>query len=158
MAWLNSTTLNNWLDSRIADQGTNDADAASRNATVITELLDAAQQQIESAISTSKQYSVPLADEEVNAQMRRWQAHLAIYWLMSRRAGEVPSKVEQNYRVAMNELDMVRKGEMILNATDEGAGNAQSVMRYRQLTADEKFGAGLPSTNAFWRHVSSDTN
>lgn len=123
MAWLTTTTVAYYIDSRLLDEFTSDANNNTRNNTVLQELLDGAKEYIQTYLAHGKRHSTPLGDSEVNASIRRAQAKVVLHDLWIRRGVEVPESVTRDRAWADESLARIRDGLQVVLDTDESEAN-----------------------------------
>lgn len=126
MAWLTTGTLSRWIDQRLVDEISVDADNLAEGETadtvVVTRHLAQARGAIEAAISVGGRYSAPLTDSEVGDYLNRIQAHLAIASLYGRRIS-MPPGVKDLMAGAEAEMVKIKDGASIPGLIDEAAAS-----------------------------------
>lgn len=154
MAWLTITstagTLESYIDARLLDELSNDANAATRDTTVIQELLDASKEFIQTWLAPLKRHTTPLTDAEVNASIRQIQASIVFRDLYARRGGELPQSVQTAYSTAIATLERIREGRQVVMDTDESTANANALPSAAERPDTDRDRLGLMADSRFY--------
>jgi hypothetical protein len=150
MAWLTTTTVANYIDTRLLDELSSDANNNTRNNTVVSELLDGAKEYIQTYLAHGKRHSTPLTDSEVNASIRRAQAKIVLHDLWIRRGVEVPESVTRDRAWADESLARIRDGLQVVLETDESEANRTAVPIAAVRSNTDRDTLGLMADSRFY--------
>lgn len=148
--WLTTTTINNYVDTRLTNELTNDAGAATRNETVVTELLEASKEFVQSFFACGGRYNTPLLDAEVNASVRQCQAKIFLHDVSLRRGGDIPEVVTGNFNLALATLERIRDGRQVILDTSESEANRTSLPSVAERSDTDRDLLGLMGDSRFY--------
>lgn len=121
MSFASIGDLYNRYDSRIVDQLSSDDNSTAPDNNKIQAALDDGASKIQLAVLQGSQYTVDQLQTLVNSgdtTLIRMNCDLALLFMAQRRSGGLPNKFEGVLRNTMELLDMLRRGQRVLNVPE----------------------------------------